>query len=140
VATGRKTGGRRKGTPNKASTERQAVVASSGITPLAIMVENARWAHAQATQLTEELAQAEPSLDTVDLLKEMIRFRELAVEWAHLAAPYCHPRLAAVAHRHTNADGSPVQPVVNVYIQGNPRKEGAGLLSERGDNIPYRRH
>jgi hypothetical protein len=35
-----------------------------------------------------------------------------------LAAPYVHPRLAAVAHRHTNLDGSPVRPVVNVFIHG----------------------
>jgi hypothetical protein len=36
------------------------------------MLENARWAHARATQLTEELAQAEPSLDTVELFRKMI--------------------------------------------------------------------
>jgi hypothetical protein len=37
-----------------------------------------------------------------------------------LVAPYVHPRLAAVAHRHTNLDGSPVAPVVNVFIEGEP--------------------
>jgi hypothetical protein len=96
--------------------------------------------HAQASQLTKQLDEAEPSLNTAELLREIIRFRGLAAEWAHLAAPYVHPRLAAVAHRHTNADGRPVQPVVNVYIHGNPRPEGAGPLSEPGDNIPDRRH
>jgi hypothetical protein len=140
MATGKKTGGRRKGTPNRATSERQAAVAASGITPLAMMMESARWAHAQATQLTEQLAEAEPSLDTTELLREMIRFRQLAVEWAHMAAPYVHPRLAAIAHRHAHEDGSPVKPIVNVYIHGNPRPEGAGPLSERGDNIPDRRH
>jgi hypothetical protein len=139
MATGKKTGGRRRGTPNKATAERQAAVAASGITPLAIMMESARWAHAQAIQLTERLVEAEPSLETAELLREMIRLRELAVEWAHLAAPYVHPRLAAVAHRHALEDGGPVQPIVRVYIHGNPQDEGAGL-SEPGDNIPDRRH
>jgi hypothetical protein len=82
------------------------------------MIANARWAHAQATQLTERLLEAEPSIDTAELLREILCFRELAVEWAHLAAPYVHPRLAAVAHRHTNTDGSPVGPRVNVIIHG----------------------
>jgi hypothetical protein len=48
----------------------------------------------------------------------MMHFRQLAVEWAHMAAPYVHPRLAAVAHRYTNPDGSPVGPRVNVIIHG----------------------
>jgi hypothetical protein len=60
----------------------------------------------------------EPSLDTAELLREILCFRELAVEWAHLAAAYVHPRLAAVAHRHINTDGSPVGPRVNVIIHG----------------------
>jgi hypothetical protein len=74
---------------------------ASGMTPLAIMIANARWAHAQATQLTEELAQAEPS-QSAELFREMMHFRQLAVEWAHMAAPHVHPRLAAVAHGYTN--------------------------------------
>jgi hypothetical protein len=61
--------------------------------------------HAQASQLTKQLDEAEPSLNTAELLREIIRFRGLAAEWAHLAAPYVHPRLAAVAHRHTIGQG-----------------------------------
>jgi hypothetical protein len=130
--------GRPKGSPNKATRERQAAVAASGITPLAILLENARWAHAQATQLTEQLAEAEPSLDTTELLSEMIRFRGLAVEWAHFAAPYVHPRLAAVAHRHTNTDGSPVGPRVNVIIHGaEPEPPG---FAETVPSISDKRH
>ena len=34
MAKGRKTGGRQKGTPNKATAERQAEIAASGLTPL----------------------------------------------------------------------------------------------------------
>ena len=81
------------------------------------MVENARWAHAQATPLTEQLADVDPS-QSAELFREMMHFRRLAAEWAHMAAPYVHPRLAAVAHRHINTDGSPVGPRVNVIIHG----------------------
>jgi hypothetical protein len=98
-----------------------------------------RWAHAQATQLTEQLADVDPS-QSAELFREMMHFRRLAAEWAHMAAPYVHPRLAAVAHRYTNPDGRPAQPIVNVFIHGNPRPEGAGPLSEPGDNIPDRRY
>jgi hypothetical protein len=58
MATGKKTGGRGKGTPNKATAERQAAIAASGKTPLEIMLENTRWAYAEAIQLTERLADA----------------------------------------------------------------------------------
>jgi hypothetical protein len=56
-----------------------------------------------------------------------------------MAAPYVHPRLAAVAHRYTNPDGSPVGPRVNVFIHGKLRPEGAGLIREPGDVISDRR-
>src|ERR1700730_16213205 len=137
--------GRPKGSPNKATAERQSAVAASVIPPLAIMVENARWienarwAHAEA-KLTERLLEAEPPLDRVELFNQMLRLRQAAVEWARMAAPYVHPRLAAVAHRYTNPHGRPAQPIVNVSIHGNPRPEGARLLREPGDNIPDRRH
>ena len=62
MATGKKTGGRRRGTPNKVTAERQAAVAASGKTPLAIMLQNMRWADEEATWLAERLAGAEPSL------------------------------------------------------------------------------
>ena len=51
-----KTGGRKKGTPNKATAERQAAVAASGKTPLEIMLENARWAYDKALKLTALLS------------------------------------------------------------------------------------
>jgi len=112
--------GRPKGSPNKASAELQAAIAASGKTPLEIMLENARWAYAKARELTERLADAEPSLATSELFNQMLRFREFACEWAHMAAPYVHPRLAAVAHRHTNPDGTPIAPTVNIIIEGDP--------------------
>jgi hypothetical protein len=39
---------------------------------------------------------------------------------AKAAAPYCHPQLQAVAHRHLNADGSVIAPVVNLTVMQPP--------------------
>jgi hypothetical protein len=45
---GERRGGRKRGTPNKASAARQAEVAASGITPLEVMLDNMRVAHQRA--------------------------------------------------------------------------------------------
>jgi hypothetical protein len=50
-----KTGGRKKGTPNKATAERQAQVAATDKTPLEIMMENARWAYDKALKRSSKL-------------------------------------------------------------------------------------
>jgi hypothetical protein len=42
MAKGRKTGGRQRGTPNKASVEREKVIAESGLTPLKYMLRTLR--------------------------------------------------------------------------------------------------
>lgn len=68
---GERRGGRKAGTPNKATAERQAEVAASGLTPLDYML----------TMLRNE--QASPA----DRM------------WAaEKAAPYVHPKLASVEH------------------------------------------
>jgi hypothetical protein len=100
------------------------------------MLENMRWAHVEAIQLTARLADAELSLETAELFSEMLRFRQLASEWAHMAAPYVHPKLAATAHVHRNLDGGPIAPVVRIFIEGNPLDR----TGEPGDDIPDRRH
>ncbi len=72
-----KTGGREKGTPNKASTKREAEIKASGLTPLDFMLK----------VLRDESA---PDEDR---------------QWAaQSAAPYVHPRLSAVAHADNIAD------------------------------------
>ena len=71
MAAGKKTGGRTKGTPNKATAAKAAAVQASGLTPLEYML----------TVLRDE--QASPG------------DRQWAAE---KAAPYVHPRLAAVEH------------------------------------------
>jgi len=61
--------GRKKGVPNKASAERQAEIAASGITPLEYML----------TVLRDETKPIETRMDA-----------------AKAAAPFVHPKLAAV--------------------------------------------
>ena len=79
MARGRKTGGRRKGTPNKATATRQAEIAASGLTPLDYMLSVMR----------DEQADKVARLDA-----------------AKAAAPYVHPKLASVDHTHSR-DGGP---------------------------------
>jgi hypothetical protein len=92
MATGKKTGGRRKGTPNKATSAAaiRAEIAGSGEAPLDYMLRVMR----------DEAA--EPA-------------RRDAM--AKAAAAYLHPTLSAVAVKQLNPDGSPLAPVVNITIE-----------------------
>ena len=84
MAKGLKTGGRKKGTPNKATIARQAEIATSGLMPLEFMLSVMR----------------DEQADTATRLDAAVK-----------AAPYVHPKLAAVDHSHRGADGGPVQAV-----------------------------
>jgi hypothetical protein len=70
MTVGRKTGGRRKGTPNRATAAVAAAVAEAGLTPLAYL-------------LTVMRDEAQPT--------------EIRLDAARAAAPFVHPRLAAVS-------------------------------------------
>jgi hypothetical protein len=72
--------GRPKGAPNKATAERQAQIAASGETPLDYMLRVMRDG-TQEHQRRDDMAKA--------------------------AAPYVHPKLAAV--EHTGKDGGPIE-------------------------------
>lgn len=79
MALGVKTGGRQKGSRNKATAAKAAEIAASGLTPLDYMLKVMRD-------------------DTADASRR---------DWAAgAAAPYVHPRLAAI--EHTGKDGGPV--------------------------------
>lgn len=71
MALGRKTGGRAKGVPNKATAEKAAAVAASGLSPLDFMLH---------------------------LMRDEGQPLPLRADAAKNAAPYVHPRLAAVEH------------------------------------------
>lgn len=71
MAIGRKTGGRKKGTPNKATAAHRAALKEGGLTPLDFMLN----------RLRDEDATADDRMEA-----------------AKAAAPYLHPRLAAIDH------------------------------------------
>lgn len=88
--------GRKKNTPNKANALREARIAASGVTPLDVMIQDMRFHY--------------------DLYQEAMANRDLAVAKAELkeardaakdAAPYTHPRLAAV--EHMGKGGGPIE-------------------------------
>ncbi len=80
MAKGMKTGGRRPGSPNKATREREAAIAASGLTPLEYMIKLMR----------------DESLDTGTRL-----------DAAKSAAPYVHAKLAQISLSGPN--GGPLQ-------------------------------
>lgn len=80
MAAGKKTGGRKAGVPNKATAAKVAEVEASGLTPLDYMLGVMR-DPAIAADRRDDMAKA--------------------------AAPYVHPKLAAI--EHTGKDGGPIQ-------------------------------
>jgi hypothetical protein len=94
--------GRKKGTPNKKTLERMA--------------------REDAAKLLEAKA-LENDLPLDHMLRVM---RDPATEphrrdaMAKAAAPYVHPQLQAVAHRHLDAKGHPIAPVITVTIMQAP--------------------
>jgi hypothetical protein len=93
---GRRPGsGRPKGAATKKTREIADRAAAEGLTPLEYMLRVMR----------QETAHEDPKVQAV---------REtLAFEAAKAAAPYMHPRLAAV--EHTGADGAPLLPAAPVF-------------------------
>lgn len=79
MALGHKTGGRQKGSQNKATAAKAAEVAASGLTPLDYMLQAMR---------DEEV--------------DPVRRDDMA----KAAAPYVHPKLAAI--EHTGKDKGPI--------------------------------
>ena len=75
--------GRKKGEPNKATQQRQAEIAETGVTPLDVMIGAMRGAWEAGD-------------------------KDAAARFAKDAAPYVHPRLAAV--EHTGKDGKDLMP------------------------------
>lgn len=90
MAKGIKTGGRKKGSTNKATAKKAAEIAESGLTPLDYMLS---------------LLRNEPPEDAD--LQQKIAMSAMRFEAAKAAAPYVHPRLAAV--EHTGKDGGPIE-------------------------------
>lgn len=71
VPKGTRVGGRQKGTPNKVTAETAAKIAASGLTPLDYMLT---------------------------ILRDVTQDTGARFEAAKAAAPYVHPKLAAIEH------------------------------------------
>jgi hypothetical protein len=96
-----KTGGRKKGSLNKATAiagkARAEIIeraAKEGLTPLEVMLDNMKFAREAAAMLLTKLM-ANPET-TVDQYKELMALRRVAQECARDAAPFVHPKLSSV--------------------------------------------
>ena len=98
-----KTGGRKRGTPNKRTALLQREVAESGLTPLEVMVRRMRW-HSKEADL------AVKRKDYADAERHM----KEAEEAASRAAPYLHAKLSAV--EMGNSTGEPLKVVIAARV------------------------
>lgn len=98
MAAGKKTGGRKKGVPNKASAAKAVAIASEGITPLDYML-----------RIVRGPCPADASLS------EMITWEGMRLDAAKAAAPYVHPKLQPVDARGS----SEVKASVRVFFVGS---------------------
>lgn len=136
--------GRRAGVPNKRTREVIEKAAASGMTPLEVMLDNMR--HFQKVALDAEavlegLTVAEftgrvtaetPEEQFKALLaqvKKTAGFRQLAQDAARDAAPYVHPRLAAV--EHTGKDGG----AIAISIDRPPRETREEWMARRNREV-----
>ena len=102
---GERRGGRKKGTPNKRTIERQAntlerqtKMIASGATPLEVMMDDMRFHHAAAIK---ELSRGQDA-DLTMVATSLSAARTAAKD----AAPYLHHRLTAI--EHTGKDRGPI--------------------------------
>ena len=121
MAKGKKTGGRRRGTPNKITAELRQQAAASGKSLLQVMQENVRWADNVVQMLSERLATATGE-DLTLLLKEILLYRGQSHLWATKAAPFFHPQLADVKHDHRKEDGKPIVPIIEITGYPEPKQ------------------
>ena len=113
--------GRKKGTPNKKTLERMA--------------------REDAAKLLEAKA-LENDLPLDHMLRTM---RDPTVEphrrdtMAKAAAPYIHPTLSAVAHKHLDAKGHPIAPVITVTIMKAPPETPRLTVKgpKDGETVPH---
>src|SRR5579872_6151968 len=89
-APGERRGGRKKGTPNKATAAREAAISASGLTPLEYMLSVMR--------------SSPPAGASV---RDMINHELMRMDAAKAAAPYVHPKLHAI--EHTGKNGGPIE-------------------------------
>ena len=101
---GRREGaGRKPGSLNRRTRELAEKAAATGDLPADVMIANMRYAMREANEAEIEYAMekdsARPDKERVlALCTRVLSLRQIAQEAAKDAAPYFHPRLAAIAH------------------------------------------
>jgi hypothetical protein len=103
MAKGRKTGGRHKGTPNKATAARQSAIAASGLTPLEYLLSVMR----------DETADHHTRLDA-----------------AKAAAPFVHPRMGQVDPPAADPEFVPLAERLKAYAKRDAIEAAAGNVVE----------
>ena len=96
MALGRKTGGRQKGTRNRATAEARAVAEATGILPLDYMLSVMR----------------DESLD-----------RATRMDAAKAAAPYLHPKLSPIEAKSSESERSEPTEIRVTFVRPSPRHE-----------------
>ena|SRR2546427_11210304 len=98
MATGSKTGGRKRGTPNRATAGKAAAIAASGLTPLDFAIATMRHYAAKA-ETWEQIADDETATpsERAEAAKIAREYTQFAMDAAKTAAPYVHPKLTAIA-------------------------------------------
>jgi hypothetical protein len=94
---GERRGGRKKGTRNRKTAETIKVIEETGVTPLQFMLDVMRGKAPDGSGPAE-----------------IIAFTTLRFEAAKAAAPYVHPKLAAI--EHTGKGGGPIQSESTVTV------------------------
>jgi len=112
MATGSKTGGRKRGTPNKATAAKAAAIAASGLTPLDFAIATMR-RYAAKAETWEQMADDETATpsERAEAARTAREYTQFAMDAAKTAAPYVHPKLTAIAPPEPGQQIAPLPPL-----------------------------
>ena len=110
----------------------------SGVTPLEVMLKDMRWFDAKADELLNEIMagvdEGEAPPELLGKLAQLQSFREMVFKCAVEAAPYMHPRLAAIAAKQEQ------EPVIErievVFVDPKPPNVGNGF-NNKNFEVPH---
>jgi hypothetical protein len=128
--------GRRKGAHNKASAQREKLISQSGATPIDVMIGVMRY-HFNIAE--HELLRKKPNKNEVKTAFAR------AIDAAHKAAPFVHPRLSAIDHsakldpsRLTEHELATVVPILRKCVVSEPSVSGSsGFVGEPPSTIKH---
>lgn len=92
----RKGAGRPIGAASKKSRELQIQVMEEGITPLQVLINDMRYYYILGEQEFLKIRGKELLEESYDIFKRAHNLKTIAKEYAGMAAPYIHPKLASI--------------------------------------------